>query len=663
MRNIKVALVGTPNVGKSTIYNTLTKSHEHTGNWAGKTVGISRGECVFGDTLYTFFDLPGTYSLVAKTKEEAVATDFILWESFDVAIVVCDATSLAKGINLVLQTKEICKNVVVCINLVDEAKKKGIVIDKDLLSSRLDSPVVLVSAIKNIGLDELLQQIKISQSKDYLALDYGVLEDKIAELKVQLKDNRLNPKWVALKILEQNSYYIAKFKEMGIKWQEGLANNYDITLIETGCWLKKEREILKNVVRYRNVKQPNYTRRVDKILTSKIWGIPLMLMFLFLIFYLTIEGANYPSTFLFNLFASLEGGLETILTKIHLPSSLVSLLVSGVYKTLYWVVSVMLPPMLIFFPLFTFLEDLGVLPRIAFNLDHAFSKCQACGKQALTMCMGIGCNAVGVTQARIIDSKRERIIAILTNVFMPCNGKFPSLIAIITIFFVGLNKTWGTLICASILTLVIMLGIILTFFVSFILSKTILKGEASHFVLELPPYRKPKIIATIIYSIKNRAIFVLGRAVKVAIPAGIILWVIANVQINGLSILVYLVRFLNPLGGVLGLDGVIILALLMGFPANEIVMPIMLMGYLNTNTLIEMDNFQILRDILISNGWTIKTAICFLILFLYRFPCSTTVLSIYKETKSKFYTLLSVIIPLGIGLVLCLFINVLSFCI
>lgn len=663
MRNIKVALVGTPNVGKSTIYNTLTKSHEHTGNWAGKTVGISRGECVFGDTLYTFFDLPGTYSLVAKTKEEAVATDFILWESFDVAIVVCDATSLAKGINLVLQTKEICKNVVVCINLVDEAKKKGIVIDKDLLSSRLDSPVVLVSAIKNIGLDELLQQIKISQSKDYLALDYGVLEDKIAELKVQLKDNRLNPKWVALKILEQNSYYIAKFKEMGIKWQEGLANNYDITLIETGCWLKKEREILKNVVRYRNVKQPNYTRRVDKILTSKIWGIPLMLMFLFLIFYLTIEGANYPSTFLFNLFASLEGGLETILTNMHLPSSLVSLLVSGVYKTLYWVVSVMLPPMLIFFPLFTFLEDLGVLPRIAFNLDHAFSKCQACGKQALTMCMGIGCNAVGVTQARIIDSKRERIIAILTNVFMPCNGKFPSLIAIITIFFVGLNKTWGTLICASILTLVIMLGIILTFFVSFILSKTILKGEASHFVLELPPYRKPKIIATIIYSIKNRAIFVLGRAVKVAIPAGIILWVIANVQINGLSILVYLVRFLNPLGGVLGLDGVIILALLMGFPANEIVIPIMLMGYLNTNTLIEMDNFQILRDILISNGWTIKTAICFLILFLYRFPCSTTVLSIYKETKSKFYTLLSVIIPLGIGLVLCLFINVLSFCI
>lgn len=663
MRNIKVALVGTPNVGKSTIYNTLTKSHEHTGNWAGKTVGISRGECVFGDTLYTFFDLPGTYSLVAKTKEEAVATDFILWESFDVAIVVCDATSLAKGINLVLQTKEICKNVVVCINLVDEAKKKGIVIDKDLLSSRLDSPVVLVSAIKNIGLDELLQQIKISQSKDYLALDYGVLEDKIAELKVQLKDNRLNPKWVVLKILEQNSYYIAKFKEMGIKWQEGLANNYDITLIETGCWLKKEREILKNVVRYMNVKQPNYTRRVDKILTSKIWGIPLMLMFLFLIFYLTIEGANYPSTFLFNLFASLEGGLETILTNMHLPSFLVSLLVSGVYKTLYWVVSVMLPPMLIFFPLFTFLEDLGVLPRIAFNLDHAFSKCQACGKQALTMCMGIGCNAVGVTQARIIDSKRERIIAILTNVFMPCNGKFPSLIAIITIFFVGLNKTWGTLICASILTLVIMLGIILTFFVSFILSKTILKGEASHFVLELPPYRKPKIIATIIYSIKNRAIFVLGRAVKVAIPAGIILWVIANVQINGLSILVYLVRFLNPLGEVLGLDGVIILALLMGFPANEIVIPIMLMGYLNTNTLIEMDNFQILRDILISNGWTIKTAICFLILFLYRFPCSTTVLSIYKETKSKFYTLLSVIIPLGIGLVLCLFINVLSFCI
>ena len=298
-----------------------------------------------------------------------------------------------------------------------------------------------------------------------------------------------------------------------------------------------------------------------------------------------------------------------------------------------------------------------MLPRIAFNMDHTFSKCKACGKQALTMCMGIGCNAVGVTGTRIIDSKRERLIAILTNVFMPCNGKFPSLIAIITCFFVGFHHTWGSLLCALILTGFILLGIILTFLVSFVLSKTILKGEPSSFTIELPPYRMPKILDTIFYSIKNRAIFVLGRAVKVAIPAGVLIWVIANVYIHGLPILNYLINALNPVGFLLGLDGVILLALLLGFPANEIVIPILLMCYLNSSTLIDMDNLNILKDILVSNGWTIKKAICFILLFMYRFPCSTTLLTIHKETGSKFYTLLSVLIPLSMGIILCLLVN------
>lgn len=382
-----------------------------------------------------------------------------------------------------------------------------------------------------------------------------------------------------------------------------------------------------------------------------------MLAILFVCFYLTIIGANYPSSLLFSFFSSFESKLLNLLNNLFIPSVISDLLVNGIYKTLYWVVSVMLPPMLIFFPLFTFLEDLGVLPRIAFNMDKAFSKCKACGKQALTMCMGIGCNAVGVTGARIIDSKRERLIAILTNMFMACNGKFPSLITIITIFFVGLDETYGAFICALILTGFILLGIIITFFVSYILSKTILKGEPSSFTLELPPYRMPKIIDTIKYSVKNRAIFVLGRAVKVAIPAGVIIWIIANIKINNLPILNYLVNALNPMGVFLGLDGIIILALLLGFPANEIVLPIMLMCYLKTSTLIDMDNLYILKDIFINNGWEIKTALCFIILFMYRFPCSTTLLTIYKETNSKLYTLLSVLIPLGIGIVLCLFVN------
>ena len=660
MKQIKVALIGTPNVGKSTIYNTLTRNHEHTGNWAGKTVGVSKGECSYEDVLYTFYDLPGTYSLISKSKEEVVATDFVLFQSFDVAVVVCDATSLEKGIHLFLQTREICKKVIVCVNLMDEADKKGIEIDFKKLEDQLGTFVVKMSAREKVGLNELLYAIKNAKEQEFLKLDYGDLNQAILDISSNIKDTRFNSRWIALKILEENTYYIRKFQELGILKESNLDyqdHNCDVHLEVALKFAKYEKEILKDVIFYKDKNYNFKTRKIDKILTSKIWGIPIMLCMLFVVFYLTIVGANYPSSCMFSFFSYLENPIIHFLEWLSLPNFLIDLLVNGIYKTLYWVVSVMLPPMLIFFPIFTFLEDLGVLPRIAFNLDRAFSKCRACGKQALTMCMGIGCNAVGVTGARIIDSKRERLIAILTNVFMPCNGKFPSLIAIITIFFVGLDEVYGAFLCALILTGFLFLGIILTFLVSFLLSKTILKGEPSSFTLELPPYRMPKILDTIVYSVKNRAVFVLGRAVKVAIPAGALIWLIANVKIEGVSILNKLVSFLDPVGVILGLDGIIILAFILGFPANEIVIPIMLMGYLNTNTLIEMDNLAVLKDILVSHGWTIQTALCFLILFLYRFPCSTTLLTIHKETGSKFYTLLSVIIPLSIGVVLCLTVN------
>ena len=655
MKEIKVALVGTPNVGKSTIYNALTHNHEHTGNWAGKTVGVTKGECDYLDCKYIFYDLPGTYSLISKSKEEVVATDFIVFEDFDVAVVVSDATSLDKGINLVLQTKEICKNVVVCINLVDEAKKKGITIDYDLLEQRLGCRVVPTSARDKIGLEDLLDAISNSKPQEYLDISYGVLDEPIKELMTTIKTEKYNPKWIALKILEDNTYYTQKLEKLGL---EIPSYTVDVDVhLEVAIKLSFEaKQILKEVITYQKDSYDK-TRKIDRILTSKICGIPIMLGILFICFYITIIGANYPSSWLFSFFSSLEKPLTNFLEFILLPSGFIDLLVNGVYKTLYWVVSVMMPPMLIFFPMFTFLEDLGVLPRIAFNMDRAFSKCRACGKQALTMCMGIGCNAVGVTGARIIDSKRERLIAILTNIFMPCNGKFPSLIAIITVFFVGLNKTYGTLLCALILTGFIALGITLTFLVSYILSKTILKGEPSSFTLELPPYRMPKLWDTIKYSVRERAIFVLGRAVSVAIPAGVLIWVVANVDVQGVPILTYLINFLNPVGLLLGLDGVILLALILGFPANEIVIPIMLMCYLNTSTLIDMDNLNVLKDILVSNGWTIKTALSFIILFMYRFPCSTTLLTIYRETNSKFYTFLSVVVPMSIGVVLCLIIN------
>ena len=578
-----------------------------------------------------------------------------MFEDFDVAVVVSDATSLDKGINLVLQTKEICKNVVVCINLVDEAKKKGMTINYDLLEQRLGCRVVPTSARDKIGLEDLLDAISNSKPQEYLDISYGVLDEPIKELMTTIKTEKYNPKWIALKILEDNTYYIHKLKKLGF-----MIPSYKIDIdvhLEVAIKLAREvKKILKEVITYQKDSYDK-TRKIDRILTSKIWGIPIMLGILFICFYITIIGANYPSSWLFSFFSSLEEPLTNFLEFILLPSGFIDLLVNGVYKTLYWVVSVMMPPMLIFFPMFTFLEDLGVLPRIAFNMDRAFSKCRACGKQALTMCMGIGCNAVGVTGARIIDSKRERLIAILTNIFMPCNGKFPSLIAIITVFFVGLNKTYGTLLCALILTGFIALGITITFLVSYILSKTILKGEPSSFTLELPPYRMPKLWDTIKYSVRERAIFVLGRAVSVAIPAGVLIWIVANIEIQGIPILTYLVNFLDPVGLLLGLDGVILLALILGFPANEIVVPIMLMCYLNTSTLIDMDNLNVLKDILVSNGWTIKTALSFIILFMYRFPCSTTLLTIYREINSKLYTFLSVVIPMSIGVLLCFFIN------
>lgn len=380
-----------------------------------------------------------------------------------------------------------------------------------------------------------------------------------------------------------------------------------------------------------------------------------MILFLGIILWLTISGSNYPSTVLSKFLFKINSYISKFLISINTPIIIHDILINGILKTLFWVVSVMLPPMAIFFPLFTLLEDSGFLPRIAFNLDKMFSKAKCHGKQALSMCMGLGCNACGVVGARIIDSPRERLIAILTNSFVPCNGRFPSLIAIITMFFV--TGAFSTIKSTIILTITLIISVIVTLLISKLLSCTILKGMPSSFVLEMPPYRKPQIGKVLVRSIFDRTLFVLGRAISVAAPAGLIIWLLSNINIGNMSILNHLTTFLDPVASIFGLDGTILIAFILGFPANEIIIPIIIMSYLGNSSLTDYNSLVELKELLVLNGWTIKTAICMITFTLFHFPCSTTILTIKKETKSKFWTLISFLLPTLVGLTICFIIN------
>lgn len=593
-----IALAGNPNVGKSTIFNGLTGLHQHTGNWPGKTVASARGEFSVGETTYELVDLPGTYSLAAHSEEEEIARDFICSKEAQMTIVVCDATCLERGLHLMKQildldyVKDNGVPVLLCVNLCDEARKKGIAIDFALLQDVLQLPVIPCCA-------------------------------------------RCPKELAVLKTAIHEAY--------------GHALNY-------ACLDFSPKRLAEEAVQYTKVDYRKRETNVDRLVTGRFSGSIIMILLLIGVFWLTMAGTNYPADLLFKGLFWLEGQMAKGLAAIGAPALFIDITVYGIYRVLAWVVAVMFPPMAIFFPLFTLLEDLGYLPRVAFNMDRSFRRCKACGKQCLTMAMGFGCNAAGVIGCRIIDSPRERLIAILTNSMVPCNGRFPTLFAMITLFLIaGVHgSATGSILSALILTAVILVGVAFTLGCSWLLSHTLLKGVPSFFTLELPPYRRPQIGKVIVRSIFDRTLFVLGRAVVIAAPAGFIIWILANIDVGGQSILLYLTNFFDPLGHLMGLDGVILAAFILGFPANEIVIPIILMAYLQTGRLVEMGDSSAMLQLLVSHGWTWKTAVCMLIFCLFHWPCSTTCLTIRKETGSWRWTAVAFLMPTVLGVVLCI---------
>ena len=595
-----VALAGNPNVGKSTVFNALTGLRQHTGNWAGKTVERARGVCRRRGREYAMVDLPGAYSLEAEAADERAARDFLIGGTADCVVQVADATALERNLILTLQLLELTPSVVLCVNLMDEAAQKGVHVDLDGLSRALGIPVVGTAARSRRGLNHLMDAVDTVLDGTAPGSGAAEADDTMAR----------------------------------VRRAEALAREFVHT----------DRD------------HDRLDRRLDRIFMSRLFGLPVMLALLGFIFWITIVGANGPSALLARGFDALEVQLRLALAAIHTSGWLVSLLCDGIFRTLGWVVSVMLPPMAIFFPLFTLLEDLGYLPRVAFNLDGYFERACACGKQALTMCMGFGCNAAGVIGCRIIDSPRERLIAILTNNLAPCNGRFPTIIALLTLFLAGGAAATAGRSALSALALVglIALGVAATLGLSWLLSHTVLKGVPSNFALELPPYRLPQVGRVLMRSVLDRTLFVLGRAVTVAAPAGLILWVLAHLQWHGVSLLAHAAAFLQPLGHLMGLDGTILIAFLLGLPANEIVLPIILMAYTAAGGLTAVAGLTQLGGLLAVHGWTALTAICFILFSLMHFPCATTLWTIGRETGSAKWTALSAVLPTVLGIVVCI---------
>lgn len=645
MKKKRACFIGNPNVGKSSLFNFLTHKNEHTGNWTGKTVKNAYATFSYKDTLWEVVDLPGTYSLIGESKEEKIASSFVCSLDYDLAIVVLDASNLERSIVLLLEVLDVTDRVILCLNLMDEAKAQKIDIDLIKLQKRLNIPLVITKASEGVGCVRLCDEMNhfkanpnifkvVHEGKinNYLELSKPYVSRPIFHL--YQEKNHENESFS--KVLRFYKNYITR---------EELLKSY----------IHSSDSLLDNIVKRDKQTLKKEDVFWNKVLSHKVYSYLIMSMIFFLILWLTIFVSNIPSDFMFSFFSNGESFLLSFFS--FLPDFIIQPLILGGYRTFYWVISVMLPPLIIFFPLFSYLEDYGLFPRIAFNMDKPFKKCGSCGKQSLTMCMGLGCNAIGVTNTRIMEDKKMHILAMLTNNFMPCNGRFPAMITMLSLFFIKDTSLFGSFLVAFGLLLIITLGIVLTFIWTKILNHFLFKKEEVMFILELPTFRRPSIWKTFFQALKEKAFPVLKRAMLVSFPLGILIYLLASWHLGNITFLLLLVDKLNNFGHLFGLDGAIILAFILGMPANEIVIPSLLLCYTKSNALVSYTSMQSLRHILVNNGWTWLTALCFLIMMLCHYPCTTTLLSIKKESKSWSYTILAFVIPTLTGLFLTLIIN------
>ena len=667
---ITIALCGNPNVGKSTLFNALTGLDQHTGNWPGKTVASAGGRVRYGGKTYLLVDTPGTYSLAARSPEEEVTRDFLFSGKASVAVVVCDATCLARNLHLALQVLELAPRVVLCVNLMDEAKRRGIAPDLSALSRLLGVPVVGTVARRKKTLAVLMEAIsRVAQAEESPRppIPYPTWLEEERERPAPLLSDTLDPlraRAMALYLLSEAAPLPPTLasEEASCALEEARARLHLRGLDGEACHeaasvalSEKSKELYEATVKAGQNKRADRDRRLDRFFTGRRTAYPVMLLLLFFILFLTIVGANYPSAWLSFGLSRLLDAISSLLHSLGAPVWLHGALVDGVFCVLFRVVAVMLPPMAIFFPLFTLLEDSGYLPRVAYNLDRPFCACRACGKQALTMCMGFGCNAAGVVGCRIIDSPRERMLAILTNSLVPCNGRFPALLALIAMFFIGaVGGIGASLLSALLLGVCLIVGIAATFLLTYFLSHTLLRGEASSFTLELPPFRRPQLGQVLLRSLLDRTCSILARAVVVAAPAGLLIWLLANITVGGAPILSHAAALLDPLGWLLGMDGVILLAFILGLPANEIVLPLAIMLYTAAGSPVEMESVGEMRTLLVANGWTPLTAVCVTVFFLFHWPCSTTLLTVRRETGKWRYAALAAALPTALGMLLCM---------